>query len=255
MTKAIRISMFLILLLCFQTANADWVRVNTNTFAWFRDVFFLNQSKGWIVGSDGMIISTEDGGQRWVQIRKFTTDTLLQVHFINETTGWLLCERNPYVRGNNATSYLRKTVDGGRTWDRVEFLDGGRERVTKLLFNPDGTATAFGEGGIFYRLQEDGTSWKKTQTAIHFLLLDGSFANENIGAIVGTGGTILFTEDSGLTWEKASLLGDTDARLNSVFFTSPKVGIAVGSKGRIFRATGGGRLWKQQESGYASKPD
>jgi len=239
----------MLLLACFQTANADWVRQNMNTFAWFHDIFFIDQSKGWIVGSDGVMLSTEDGGQTWAQTRKFTTDAFLQIYFTNETTGWLLCERNVYSRGANATSYLRKTIDGGRTWDRVEFAGGGRERVTKLLFNKDGTATAFGEGGIFYRLQEDGLTWKKTQTAIHFLLLDGSFANDNIGAIVGTGGTILFTEDSGLTWDQASLLGDTDTRFNSVFFTGPKNAVAVGTKGRIFRTTGGGRLWRQQESG------
>ena len=86
-------------------------------FAWFRDIFFVDQNKGWIVGSDGVMLSTEDGGQTWVQTRKFTTDAFLQIYFTNETTGWLLCERNIYARGANATSYLRKTTDGGRTWD------------------------------------------------------------------------------------------------------------------------------------------
>ena len=249
MITKLKFAFLVITLLGFQAVRADWVRVNTNTFAWFRDVYFQDESRGWIVGSDGMMLSTEDGGKTWVQNRKFTTDTLLQVHFTNQSTGWLLCERNPFMRENRATSYLRKTVDGGRTWERLEFLDGGRERVTRLLFNRDGTATAFGEAGVFYRLQEDGITWKRTQTAIHFLLLDGSFANESIGAIVGTGGTILFTEDSGLTWERSTVLGDDDARLNSVFFTSPKNAVAVGTKGRIFRATGGGRLWRQQDSG------
>ena len=249
MITKLKFAVLVITLLGFQAVRADWVRVNTNTFAWFRDVYFQDESRGWIVGSDGMMLSTEDGGKTWVQNRKFTTDTLLQVHFTNQSTGWLLCERNPFMRENRATSYLRKTVDGGRTWERLEFLDGGRERVTRLLFNRDGTATAFGEAGVFYRLQEDGITWKRTQTAIHFLLLDGSFANESIGAIVGTGGTILFTEDSGLTWERSTVLGDDDARLNSVFFTSPKNAVAVGTKGRIFRATGGGRLWRQQDSG------
>jgi photosystem II stability/assembly factor-like uncharacterized protein len=247
MKQTVVLAALTLLLLSFQPARADWVRVNTNSFAWLRDVYFQNENRGWIVGSDGMMLSTEDAGRTWVQSRKFTTDTLLQVYFTSESVGWLLCERNPFMRENRATSYLRKTVDGGRTWERLEFVDGGRERVTRLLFNRDGTATAFGEAGIFYRLQEDGVTWKKTQTAIHFLLLDGSFANDAVGAIVGTGGTILFTEDSGLTWEKASLLGDTDTRLNSVFFTGPKTGVAVGTKGRIFRATGGGRLWRQQE--------
>lgn len=241
-------SILFILLFCFHTANAEWVKQNTNSFAWFKDIFFVNQQKGWIAGTDGVLLATDDGGFTWVQQKKFTTDALIQVYFSSETTGWLLCERNIFARGNNATSYLRKTTDGGRSWETVEFQDGGRERVTKLLFNNDGVGTAFGEGGIFYKLQEDGTSWRKSQTAIHYLLLDGGFSDTAIGAIVGTGGTILFTEDSGFTWEKATLLGDTDTRFNAVYFAGQKGAWAVGSKGRIFRSNGGGRLWRQQNS-------
>ncbi len=247
--RIIKLSVILIVLCGIQSANADWVRQNTSSFAWFRDVFFVDQSKGWIVGTGGVMLTTENGGQTWAPARKFTTDAFLQIHFTDEYTGWLLCERDVYARGNNPTSYLRKTTDGGRTWEKIEFMDSGRERVTKLLFNRDGTATAFGEGGIFYKLQEDGVSWKKSQTAIHFLLLDGSFADEFTGAIVGTAGTILFTEDSGLTWEKATLLGDRDARLNAVYYSGPKGAWAVGARGKIFRSTGGGRLWRQMDSG------
>ena len=235
-----------VLALGFQSAKADWVKQNTGSFAWYKDIFFLDQNHGWIVGGDGVINSTSDGGTTWMQGKKFTTDVINQVYFLNENTGWLLCERNIYARGSNATSYLRKTNDGGRTWEKIEFQDGGRERVTRLFFNMDGVGTAFGEGGIFYKLQDDGVSWKKTQTAIHYLLLDAAYADEKVAAIVGTGGTILFTEDSGYTWEKASLLGDTDTRFNSVAFAG-KGAWAVGTRGRIFHSTGG-RLWRQQQS-------
>jgi photosystem II stability/assembly factor-like uncharacterized protein len=235
-------------LFCIQTVNADWVKQNTKSFAWFKDIFFVDNNKGWIAGTDGVLLSTVDGGTTWSQGRKFTTDAFIQVYFQNESTGWLLCERNIYTRGANATSYLRKTVDGGRTWEKIELQNGGRERVTKLLFNYDGGGMAFGEGGVFYRLQEDGLTWKKNETAIHYLLLDADYSDDVIGAIVGTGGTILFTEDAGLTWEKATLLGDTDTRFNAIHFFGHKGAWAVGSKGRIFRSNGGARLWRQQNS-------
>lgn len=247
--RSIKFFMFLfILLFCLQTVNAEWVKQNTNSFAWFRDVFFVNASKGWIVGDNGTIMATTDGGSTWTPSKKFTNDSIIQLHFTNEMSGWMLCERNIYARGANASSYLRRTTDGGITWEKIEFQDGGRERVTKLMFSPDGRATAFGEGGIFYKLQEDGVSWKKIQTAIHFLLLDGTFGDEKIGAIVGAGGTIMFTDDSGFTWEKATLLGDTDTKLNAVCFAGSKGGWAVGTRGRIFHSNGGARLWRQQQS-------
>jgi photosystem II stability/assembly factor-like uncharacterized protein len=236
-------------LLCLQTANAGWIKQRTNSFARFKDVFFVNERMGWVVGTDGTLLSTADGGGTWVQSFKTTTDAFLQVYFTDENTGWILCERNIYSRGPNASSYLRKTIDGGRTWNKIEFEDSGRERVTHLLFNKWGGAVAFGEGGMFYKLQDDGLTWKKSHTAIHFLLLDGSFGDREIGALSGAGGTILFTENSGLTWEKATLMGDTETRINSIFFAGPKQAWAVGSKGVIFHSSGGGRLWRQQDSG------
>lgn len=242
------ISLLFVCLLSFQTANAEWIKQNTGTFAWFKDVFFLNDSKGWIVGGDGVILSTPDGGTTWRKHPKVTTDNFNQIHFTSETEGWLLCERNVYNRGKEAPTYLRKTVDGGLSWEKIEFEDADRERVTKLLFKKDGSARAFGEGGVFYQLQEDGRTWRRYKTAIHYLLLDGAFADETIGAIVGAGGTIMFTEDSGLTWERASLLGDNDTRFHAVYFTGQKGAWAVGTKGRIFRSNGGGRLWRQQDS-------
>lgn len=246
-----RLKRFLLvfLVLCsVQAASAEWQKQNTNTFAWFRDVFFLDRAHGWIVGADGMLLSTADGGTTWVQTRKFTTDNFIQIHFTGPTDGWMLCERNLFNRGKEPVSYLRRTTDGGRTWGTVEFEDGGRERVTKLLFGKDGTARAFGEGGLFFKLQEDGLTWKRSKTAIHFVLLDGMFSGNSHGAIVGAGGTILFTEDAGLTWEKATLLGDLDTKFNAVFFSEQKSAWAVGTKGRIFRANGGARLWRQQPS-------
>lgn len=251
--RAKRLAIFILLILvCFQSANAEWVKQNTNSLAWFRDVFFVDASRGWIVGDNGTVIATTDGGSTWTPSKKFTNDTIVHVHFTNEMTGWLLCERDIYARGANASSYLRKTNDGGATWDKIEFEGAGRERVTKLLFHGDGRATAFGEGGVFYRLQDDGVSWKKIQTAIHFLLLDGAFGDDRVGAIVGAGGTIVFTDDSGFTWERATLLGDTDTKFNAVYFAGTRGSWAVGTGGRIFHSTGGARLWRQQESATAS---
>ena len=243
--------LFLILAVTFltQTVNADWVRQESNSLAWFRDVYFLDHKKGWIVGSDGVMLTTEDGGTTWTYRKKFTTDTLLQIYFENRSKGWLLCQRNIYARGNDPMSYLLRTEDGGESWNKVEFPDAGRERMTRLLFHNDGRATAFGEGGVFYGLKAETAQWKKSQTGLRYLLLDGAYSNNRNGAIVGAAGTILFTDDGGLSWAKATLLGDLDTRFNAVDFAL-KAGWAVGSKGRIFRSVGV-RLWRQVDSGVS----
>ncbi|KXK04228.1 MAG: BNR repeat-containing glycosyl hydrolase [Acidobacteria bacterium OLB17] len=235
---------FTLILAAAGAAHAEWVKLPTRNFSNLKDIFFQNSETGWITGTDGTLLRTDDGGRTWLPVQKFTTDSILQIYFTDPSTGWMLCERNIYSRGKNPTSYLRKTTDGGVHWDKVEFEDADRERVTRILFDRNGLGLAFGEGGIFYRLQEDGRTWKKSRAAIHFLLLDGAYSSGMNGAIVGAGGTIVFTQDGGLTWEEATILHDTSTRINSVVFTSAKQGWAVGTNGSIFTATGGGRLWR-----------
>jgi photosystem II stability/assembly factor-like uncharacterized protein len=243
-----KLSVVLVLVLCFQAGHAGWVKQKTDSLSWFRDIFFLDLEKGWIAGSDGTMLSTTDSGRTWARSAKFTTDTIDQVYFTSDNVGWLLCERSAYDRAGGAASYLRKTTDGGRTWEQMEFKAAGRNRIKRLIFNRDGAGTAFGESGIFYALQPDGSSWKKSLSSFHFLLLDGAYSDRNLGTIVGAGGTILFTADAGQTWEKASLLGDTAIRLNAVCFAGHNTAWAVGTKGRIFHSNGG-RLWRQTDSG------
>lgn len=242
----------LLLTACFQAVSANWVKQNTNSFAWYRDIFFLDDRRGWIVGADGVILITDDGGRSWVQSRKFTNDTFVQVHFTDENNGWMLCERSFFLRGKEPANYLRKTDDGGLTWVKVDFEDADHQRVTRMLFGKDGTARAFGEGGVFYNLQEDGKTWKRSRTAIKYLLIDGAFTDTALGAIVGAGGTIMFTEDGGFTWEKATMLGEPDSKFNSVFFYGRDGAWAVGNRGRVFRSNGGARLWRQQNSGVTA---
>jgi photosystem II stability/assembly factor-like uncharacterized protein len=250
MNMRLKIVAFALCLLFVQTASAGWIKQNTKTFAWFKDVFFLKDGRtGWIGGGDGTFLKTTDGGKTWNPVRKFTADTIHQIIFADERIGILLMERNMFSRGKKASSYLLKTLDGGENWVPFEFPEGSRQRVTKLLFNERGTGMAFGESGLFYRLREDGRDWVKIPAAIHYLMLDGAFTGESAGAIVGGGGTILFTDDSGFTWTKASVFGDNTSKLNAVFFIDDKTGWTVGNDGKIFKTTGSGKLWRQQNSG------
>jgi photosystem II stability/assembly factor-like uncharacterized protein len=245
-----KILVFLLLLVCFQTVRADWVKQNTKTFAWFRDVFFLPDGQtGWVGGSDGVFLKSTNGGQTWNPVKKFTSDTIHQVIFANENVGILLMERGMYNRGQKASSYVLKTIDGGESWLAVEFPEGNRQRVTRLLFNQKGQGMAFGESGLFYRLSQDGREWVKIPAAIHYLMLDGAYTGDAAGAIVGGGGTILFTDDGGFTWTKASVIGENTSKLNSVFFVDEKTGWTVGNDGKIFKTTGAGKLWREQFSG------
>jgi photosystem II stability/assembly factor-like uncharacterized protein len=241
-------AIFLLLLLCAQAIAGQWTKQPSGTLAWLRDIYFTDRDHGWIVGSDGTILKTVDAGDQWAAIKKFTTDTILRVRFTDAANGWLLCERNVYSRGRNATSYLLHSTDGGETWNQIEFTQGGRERMTTLVFSSDGRGTAFGEGGVFYELQPDST-WKKRLSVVRHLLLAGAVNDDGNGAIVGGGGTALFTRDGGQSWDDGTVTGTQPTRLNAIFFTNPKLAWAVGSGGSIYTSVSGGKTWFPRASG------
>jgi photosystem II stability/assembly factor-like uncharacterized protein len=234
-------------LLCFQTAQAGWTKQNSGTFAWLHSVYFLNENKGWIVGSQGTFLSSEDGGNSWKQTRRFTEDRIRDVYFSDEQTGWILCERNVFNLGAASPSYLMKTSNGGASWEKVE-LGENRDRVVRMFFTKSGYGYAVGESGVFFTMQDDKKSWKKTPIPSRYLLLDGNFTDDSHGAIVGGGRTILFTEDAGLTWNKATVLGKSESKLNSIFFVNPRAGWAVGSNGKIYATANAGKFWREQTS-------
>ncbi len=79
-------------------------------------------------------------------------------------------------------------------------------------------------------------------------MLDGVFTDDSHGAMVGAGGTILFTDDAGASWNKSDVLNDSNTKLNSVFFINQKNGWSVGSHGKIYQTINGGRVWRGQNS-------
>ena len=235
------------LLICFQTAQAGWVRQNVKTLAWLHDIYFFDENRGIVAGSGGTFLETTDGGKSWTKRKKFTEDKILQIHFADAFEGWLLCERNPFNRGKQSISYLLKTTDGGENWERVEFRDAGRVRVTKIFFNQKGKGFAVGESGAFFELKDDG-AWEKSPSPIRYLLLDGAFFDNAGGALVGAGGSAYFTEDAGASWTPANVFGSGAAKLNSVFFADRKNGWTVGAGGKIFQTASGGKTWREQNS-------
>ncbi len=246
-----KISIILVCFAAFQTVKADWTKQSANTLAWLHDIYFFDENRGFVTGSNGAFLETKDGGKTWQKHKSFTDDKILQITFTDIYHGWILCERSIYDRGQNSSSYLMKTNDGGETWEKVEFTGGGRGRITKIFFNQNGKGFAVGENGVFFELRADGQTWEKSPAPSRYLLLDGIFSDAAHGTVVGAGGSVYFTEDAGANWNQANVFGDKTAKFNSVFFANQRNGWAVGSNGKIFQTMSGGKTWREQNSGVS----
>ena len=75
----------------------------------YRDVFFINEHIGWIVGNAGSILKTEDGGFSWETMREARAHNKLRwnrIHFASESLGVIV--------GDDGLVWM--TEDAGQNW-------------------------------------------------------------------------------------------------------------------------------------------
>ena len=51
---------------------------------------FIDVKHGWIVGSNGIVVATSDGGKTWQRQATAITGQLQAVQFVDSQTGWIL---------------------------------------------------------------------------------------------------------------------------------------------------------------------
>jgi photosystem II stability/assembly factor-like uncharacterized protein len=78
-------------------------------------------------------------------------------------------------------------------------------------------------------------------------LLDVSRSGDRLVA-VGERGHILFTDDTGSSWQQATV--PATANLNAVDFVSPQHGWAVGHEAVVLHSRDGGQTWEKQLDGF-----
>ncbi|MDQ1589980.1 MAG: hypothetical protein QOG71_607 [Pyrinomonadaceae bacterium] len=240
------------LLLTAPALAGAWAAQTSGTLAWLRAVYFVDEARGWAVGSKGALLVTEDGGRSWTVRRAPTEDTLRDVYFVDEATGWLVCDRSIYLlrTKQEPRSYLLRTTDGGASWSRVEVTGADVDvLLTRVAFVDDARGWAFGEMGALYATADGGGSWERQVLPTKHLLLGGAFLAAGQGWLVGAGNTILYNPDGGSQWRAgASPVMPSATRYNAVSFVGERRGWAVGEGGLVLSTPNGGRSWFRQQS-------
>ncbi len=231
---------------------SDWERVDAGTLAWLKAVHFIDADHGWIVGGSGTFLKTTDGGKTW-QREKVTRDNIRDVVFSDRDNGWLLCEQSVFGPGIESPTYILRTQNGGVTWEKVN-VEPGRERMLRLVLSPAApVAYAIGEtGSMLFTNSPEGT-WKRTELATQTMLTDGKILNDKEAVLVGGRGTILRTDNGGVTWTEVKAHDNEPPRkLNAVYFIDDKKGWAVGAEGKILITENGGKTWIPEASGVTA---
>ena len=129
------------------------------------------------IGRRGVIVYSDDGGQRWSQAAVPVSVDFTAMHFPTPEVGWVV--------GHGGV--LLQTSDGGKTW--AKRLDG--RLLGKLL--TDHYAQQSGDVA-------NAAKAIAAEGPIH-PFLDVWFESEQVGYVIGAFNLILRTEDGGKTWE------------------------------------------------------
>jgi photosystem II stability/assembly factor-like uncharacterized protein len=208
-------------------------------------------SWGLAVGSYGLMLETQDGGESWTTVNPLTNKALLGVSAV-EGTQIVVGQQGTIIRRADGSEweqvdagltqrlmnvdindsglafvvgefgFMGKSDDAGLTWSSVaidweKFNDEGYEpHLYNTVVKNDGTIFVVGEFGLILRSVDGGQSF----TAVHRGdqgVFDVHFAKDGTsnGYAVGQEGLVLRTSDGGLTW--SSITVDTNSNLLGVW--------------------------------------
>lgn len=126
-------------------AQQVWVKQNSGTTKLLYMPFFTDQNNGTIVGQQGTILRTTDGGITWNSQYSTTLHSLTSVYFSNANNGVAV----------GASGTVLKTEDSGETWvnQNSGFVFNF---ITALSFVNSNVGVAVGENGLIIKTTDRG---------------------------------------------------------------------------------------------------
>ncbi len=245
-----------------QPASLDgWVKQASGTVNYLYNIHFIDANTGTVVGDDGTILRTTDGGATWTP----------QVggpyaNFPSTFTGVAFTDMNHGTITGFGTTRMLRTTNGGTDWFIAKLTGlGFYTELYAVTFSNTNTGFAVGglgqwENGAILRTTNGGADWSRYNPDEFpwMSFYSVSFPTADIGYAVGREGTIIRTDNGGTTWTRQN--SGVTVYLNDVSFTDANTGIAVGSeyipdedstrsidtvRSVILGTTDGGMVWKK----------
>ena len=198
----------------------------------FRDVFFVDELHGWVVGnmsSSGFVndnYRTVDGGLTWQQIT-LAPGTWETVHFMDPNFGWAKSLGGPPAL----------STDGGLTWTfPMVVVDGNASFLATVRFANLQLGIAMTGGGIF-RTTDGGVSWTQVLSGDFYT---PKFLSESVLLVPVFPTGMMRSTDGGVSWNPVTTPG---SGYFSVEAFTADIAIAMKTNGEVIRTTDAGATW------------
>jgi photosystem II stability/assembly factor-like uncharacterized protein len=148
--KALLLENILLILLLIDgfCQNNEW-KIISEVNSGINKVFFLDSTKGWIVGDSGRIYSTDDGGTTWLPQNSGTENKLVSIYFMDDQIG--------FAAGYNKT--LIHTNNGGDKWTTVEVRNDSGSIYNSLGCGADNNLYFISNFGEVHCSSDSGVNW------------------------------------------------------------------------------------------------
>ena len=195
-----------------------------------RDVDFIDENVGWVVGDQGMIQYTDNagsaaGGDGWVEQDVDLTGTLWGVSAVDADNVWA-------VGVEDGTDTAVAHYDGDE-WEVVHQTDDHDGTPRAVHFVDADTGWVVGSSGMILHTTDGGDTWSEQESDVSTTLTAVHMLDEDTGWIVGEIDTVLRTTDGGDDWEEVDTGGANSNSLRDVVFLDPYTGWAVGDLGTV----------------------
>jgi photosystem II stability/assembly factor-like uncharacterized protein len=195
-----------------------------------RDLYAIRFSPGgkvgWIVGENGIVMKSADGGDTWTRQKTGTEKNLFNVFPVDEQL----------VVAVGADGTILRTNDGGESWQvvkspkdvslfGVDFVD----KSTGFAVGEFSTILATKDGGQSWTLNYGGNTGDFT-IGPYFSVV---FSDAEHGVASGLAGDLLVTADGGKTWQSQKLPDPAGGYVVTEDESSKKLWVA-GYGGRMF---------------------
>ncbi len=226
--------------------GVSWTTQNNVSTTSLNDIAFSGTMNGLVVGGNGLILKSSDGGASWQNMLQTTTSNNLSgMHFLDSQRGW--------IAGSNGT--ILKTTNGGSLWNRL--TTGVSSGLGDIFFTNSSLGWTVGGNGTILRTTNGGDTWTQQNSPINRGWAGIEFKHYPSGWIVGGDGTdsrLLQTTNGGLIWNEVTSIA-LQRGASEIQFTSANVGWImvgsgiVGSIQSVYKTTDGGVSWSQRLTG------
>lgn len=232
----------------FCSAQNEWTMIHPTTGTNnFQDVHFNSEMEGWVVGTDGIILYTNDGGVSWDTQHSNEDESFWSVFFIDDIEGWAVGWDDIY-----------HTTDKGDTWTRQSRPPVSGDLMDVFFINQD-TGWVVGTYRIILKTVNGGENWTKIMgtTANDKSFHHVEFVNDSVGCAVGgqmfsDGGFIMRTTDGGLNWTELPI-GEYGG-FKKIHFLDSVTGWICGYDRKLLKTTDAGLTWVEK-GGLTNYPD